>query len=867
MDLRIFMDHLIKKYQPKHMDRFRFIKKESSKGKREYDEMKKRVKEEYRRDGLDVTDFDIIFKNLFYPEGMEEINYNEMIMPMMMKNNEMMMMGWEKKKQIQLKKGLHHLNEDSDRLKEYDLDFQERSGRIIVIFKNHKTKDVREYEWGDKDLFEKVLKKTNQTLYSFQMNNEILLNIENIKSSFHEVSEYIESNYNLLNVELHDYLKRLGEVWKRLESNEYRDEKMDLLQNKMLKNGMEKMKKMIEESDLINSREVRPMHISDLKEKYSLLLDDRFIFLLYQYILKYVYQYLKWDPYILVKIKMLYKTLSGKVNMKRANGDVNKISFGLMGKIKMENKPNNLEYGLDVLDLCIICMELNKKAKIRKQDIVLSFVMHQYDQSIIYTENKYYSIREDIDKYYQNKRNMSVYLINKEKDHVVIPRYILMNEGLFYEYYEKIRFPMDGIYREDSLIVKERFYSDSSILKDYLNKVIIWKVLKEIVDKFPKFYNFFKNMDMEKRVMIETSTKKEVMNVMNQMMRGGDEKNNMFEIFEEKYSYQSAKKPTKYAYCSLLYGNNQHFLDAITFGYSIYQSGTPFDRILICTKDVPYEYRKQLSRFYNRIFVVKELEVDNRYFESKNRWYGVFNKIYGFYLDEYEKILLMDTDMLVMKSEIQVSETDAIPSFCMVDEIFEKYEAPCAMVYDKEYIMTSGKRVPSKLIEEHLKEKISTLNAGVMLIKPSKSVFKDMVWKLSVKSDVKKEACKFPEEGFLNMYFKDSWTSLPTKYNFNPLFCEEMKEMREICEEMKKIREEEIAVIHYAGYKPWILLKDPFWIDLANKNEMKTKAEKYWLNVFQEVEDYMSIKSKGVDLENVICLRNFCKWENISFKV
>jgi lipopolysaccharide biosynthesis glycosyltransferase len=861
------MDHFIKKNQPKHSDRFLYIIKESSKGNREYNEMKKRIKEEYKRDGLDITNFDIIFKNLFYPEGMQEMNYNEMMIPMMMKNNEMMMMGWEKKKQIQLKKGLLHLNEESDRLKEYDLDFQERSGKMIVIFKNHKTKDVKEYEWGDKDLFKKVLKKVNQTLYSFQMNNEILLNIENIKSSFHKVDEYIDSNYNLLNVELHDYLKRLGEVWKRLESNEYRDEKMDLLHNKMLKNGMEKMKKMIEESDLIDSREVRPMNISDLKEKYLLLLDDRFIFLLYQYILKYVYQYLKWDPYILVKIKMLYKTLSGKVNMKRVNGDVNKVSFGLMGKIKMENKPNNLEYGLDVLDLCIICMELNEKAKIRKQDIVLSFVMHQYDQSIIYTENKYYSIREDIDKYYQNKRNMSVYLINKEKDHVVIPRYILMNEGLFYEYYEKIRFPMDGIYREDSLIVKETFYSDSSILKDYLNKVIIWKVLKEIVDKFPKFYNFFKNMDMEKRVMIETSTKKEVMNVMNHMMKGGDEKNNMFEIFEEKYSYQSAKKPTKYAYCSLLYGNNQYFLDAVTFGYSIYQSGTPFDRILICTKDVPYESRKQLSRFYNRIFVVKELEVDDRYFESKNRWYGVFNKIYAFYLDEYEKILLMDTDMLVMKNETQVSETDAIPSFCMVDEIFEKYEAPCAMVYDKNYIMTSGKRIPSKLIEEHLKEKISTLNAGVMLIKPSKSVFKDMVWKLSVKSDVKKEACKFPEEGFLNMYFKDSWTSLPTKYNFNPLFCEEMKNMREICEEMKKIREEDIAVIHYAGYKPWILLKDPFWIDLSNKNEMKTKAEKYWLNVFQEVEEYMSIRSRGVDLENVICLRDFCKWENISFKI
>lgn len=865
MDLKEFMDHFIKKNQPKHVDRFRSIKKESSKGKREYEEIKRRLKEEYKRDGLDVKNFDILFKTLFYPKGMNEMEYNINMMPMIMNNS--MMMGWEKKKQIELKKGLHHVDEESDRLKEFDLDFQERSGKIYVIFKNHKTKMVKEYEWGEKDLFEKVLKKVNQTLYSFQMNNEILLDLENIKRSFHEVSEYVESNYNLLNVEMIDYLKRMGEVWKRLERNEYRDEKMDIGKNKILKSGMDQLKKMIDESDLMNSKEVRPMHIDEMQEKYSSLLNDRFMFLLYQYVTKYVYQYLKWDPYILIKIKMLYKTLYGKVHYKKGEGDVNRISFGLMGKVKIENKPNNMEYALDMLDLCQIYMELNEKARVRKQDIVLSFVMHQYDQSIIYSENRYYCIREDIDKYYQNKRNISLYLINKEIDTVVIPRYILMNGGLFYEYYEKIKFPMDGIYREDSLIVKETFYSDTHILRDYLNKVIIWKVLEEIVNKFPKFYNFFKRMDMEKRVMLESSKKSEVMNVMQEMMRGGEKENDLFEIFEEKYSYKSATKPTKYAYCSLLYGNNQYFLDAITFGYSIYQSGTPFDRILICTKDVPYENRKQLSRFYNRIFVVKELEVDDRYFESKNRWYGVFNKIYAFYLDEYEKILLMDTDMLIMKSEKILTETNAVPSFCMTDEIFEKYEAPCAMVYDKEYIMTSGKKIPSKLIEDHLKEKISTLNAGVMLIKPSKSVFKDMIWKLSTKSDVKKEPCKFPEEGFLNMYFKERWTSLPMKYNLNPLFCEEMKEMKEICEMMKKMREEEIAVIHFAGYKPWILLKEPYWIDLSNKNEMKTKMEKYWLQVFYELEEYMSIPSKGVDIENVVCLRDYCRWEGISFKV
>jgi alpha-N-acetylglucosamine transferase len=109
-----------------------------------------------------------------------------------------------------------------------------------------------------------------------------------------------------------------------------------------------------------------------------------------------------------------------------------------------------------------------------------------------------------------------------------------------------------------------------------------------------------------------------------------------------------------------------YFFGALCLGWSIRRSGSPHDRVLLVTSDVPYEYRNILSLVW-RLHEVTRVE-HVRQLASIPAWRNwrfasVFTKLHCVSLTDYDKVLIMDLDVLIVKN---------------IDHVF-KLRAPAAM--------------------------------------------------------------------------------------------------------------------------------------------------------------------------------------------
>ncbi len=399
----------------------------------------------------------------------------------------------------------------------------------------------------------------------------------------------------------------------------------------------------------------------------------------------------------------------------------------MLGKKNYRTPFINNSFILKIINGFLDIYKLQLSYSISNQDLLLSLLFHQYDYSVLIDDKNEYFIRRDIENYYLNKyyllsnfdlNNMD--LINFGKIKYDVP--FLLNNKIFLDVKYELKIPYDIIFNSESIIINEDTNSEFKSSQNYLENISLNKNFMIMnYNKLNKFQNYFDKLNILETnnlfKIFENTEDTTHVDKFIKSFKGGKKVskiksikfNNSFllnfetyyNIYEEKFLNPiSDFKPTKYAYCSLYYGNNQYFLDTMLSGYSLYLSGTKFDRILFCTTDILYEQIKQLSRFYNRIFIVKPLDIDPLYFKSENRWYGVFNKLYAFYLDEYEKIFMYDTDMIIQKSE----EKNKYDSFNRLDLLFDILKTPCGLCYDKDYILKTNEKIPEKLIDNYLSQ-------------------------------------------------------------------------------------------------------------------------------------------------------------------
>ena len=126
---------------------------------------------------------------------------------------------------------------------------------------------------------------------------------------------------------------------------------------------------------------------------------------------------------------------------------------------------------------------------------------------------------------------------------------------------------------------------------------------------------------------------------------------------------------------------------AITMAYSVRKAGSQVDLVVLVTPDVSEEGKNILGRYFTTIKVINYVTVPNwRTKKQKHRKYLelVFTKFHVFDLLEYEKILLIDADALILKHPDHLFTLEA-PAGCYLEN------KDLMITYDKNgnYVFTS----------------------------------------------------------------------------------------------------------------------------------------------------------------------------------
>lgn len=336
-----------------------------------------------------------------------------------------------------------------------------------------------------------------------------------------------------------------------------------------------------------------------------------------------------------------------------------------------------------------------------------------------------------------------------------------------------------------------------------------------------------------------------------------------------------------FAHVSVLYGNKHtYFLGAVVLGHSLRKSA--HDRVLLVTKDVPEEYRNILRRVWSRVDEVEYVriyhEVSDRLFRNpkKTRFGDVFTKLQIFRLVEYEEILFLDLDTLVLDIKT-------------VDNLFTTLSAPAALIRGDRKEINHGDPVPYRVFWEGYErkkwpdscessegdcqwtwcytnnawkdgcqrtdgssveslpscEQANGINAGVMLLKPSDSILNLIREECRDWSHPQHYPTFMPEQEYLGRLLAcvdfgrkeqrsldgkpeaEGWSHLSPRFNF-----EVDKNLRvpfDFSTEHERLAEEMsgIKILHFSGKscKPWDAAFFRLLVDNTPEEELEKKVE------------------------------------------
>jgi hypothetical protein len=219
----------------------------------------------------------------------------------------------------------------------------------------------------------------------------------------------------------------------------------------------------------------------------------------------------------------------------------------------------------------------------------------------------------------------------------------------------------------------------------------------------------------------------------------------------------------KTAYATTLTHGDAYAPGVEALGRSLRATGTREPMVLMVTADVPSAARTRLA---SQGWTLREIEPVKNPTPAKQllfpRFDKVFTKLRAWELVEFDKVVLLDADMVVLKN---------------IDELFERPELSAAPDF----------LVPSRF------------NSGTMVLEPSREKLDRMFRVLADQASY-----DGGDQGFLNNFFGDWYTGpgdrrLPTWYNLPNFIFQFMHAHRSLREEVER----EAKILHYMVQKPW----------------------------------------------------------------
>lgn len=262
--------------------------------------------------------------------------------------------------------------------------------------------------------------------------------------------------------------------------------------------------------------------------------------------------------------------------------------------------------------------------------------------------------------------------------------------------------------------------------------------------------------------------------------------------------------PQNGAYVTLL-TKTEYLAGALVLHKSLVDVGSRYPLVVMVTPPVPQETRQVLRE---RGMILADVEsllpragVHN-VAAHDIRFQDTWTKLRAFGLTEYDRVVLLDSDMIVMRNMDELFDLDLasdqiaavhacacnprklphypadwIPENCAYTAVAH----PTALTDPTQILPTSPR--PYKL-----------LNSGLVVLHPSKELSDSLTHFLETSPLV--PTFSFPDQDLLAAYFEGRWKVLPWCYNA-------LKTLREIHKPLW--RDEEIRCLHYILHdKPWM---------------------------------------------------------------
>ena len=240
----------------------------------------------------------------------------------------------------------------------------------------------------------------------------------------------------------------------------------------------------------------------------------------------------------------------------------------------------------------------------------------------------------------------------------------------------------------------------------------------------------------------------------------------------------------KYSYITLL-TNDNYFQGVVLLNETLRKVKSKYPLICMITEDISQDIKSLLVKLGVIVKEIDKVVINNNLIEHNKSidesqatvWENVYSKFRMFDFEEYDKLIFLDADLLILKN---------------IDDYFEKPSGTAAE--DGEYF--------------NLWPKDLHFNSGFFIFKPDKNITQDLINFINTVNpkeflSYKGEEIIIGDQDVLNVYFKD-WEQNKElhldKYNnvFTPYITYD--------------NEDDILsnsyFLHYVGVKPWQALND-----------------------------------------------------------
>ena len=241
-----------------------------------------------------------------------------------------------------------------------------------------------------------------------------------------------------------------------------------------------------------------------------------------------------------------------------------------------------------------------------------------------------------------------------------------------------------------------------------------------------------------------------------------------------------------FAYVAVIFGKKASYcIDALVLGETLVFHGSRHKLVLLHTRDVPHQWRDSLKKVGWELREVEYIDGENFYTGSqRGRFAGVFTKLHALNLTEFDKVVMLDTDLLV-RGNIDSLFSRPTPS-AMRRHASADYE-------DQELIEKE------KFVDEDIGRLISGINAGVMVMTPSASDFQAMCKEVARKQPHYLKS-PMPEQDYLSRFYAGKWHHLSVSFNFQPhqiAFTD--RRGLENCERLSMDYNDDVKIVHFSA--------------------------------------------------------------------